>query len=73
MIKVSNRFGFTLAEILITLTIIGVVSAITIPALINITRNAELVAALKKQYTVLYHMQKMMELDSANFSDILYM
>ena len=31
----KNNFGFTLAEVLITLGIIGVVAAITIPALIS--------------------------------------
>lgn len=33
--KKKNNFGFTLAEVLITLGIIGVVAAITIPALIS--------------------------------------
>lgn len=33
--KVKSNFGFTLAEVLITLGIIGVVAAITMPALIN--------------------------------------
>lgn len=42
--------GFTLAEVLITLGIIGVVAAITIPALINRTNNAELKNAFKKKY-----------------------
>ena len=31
----NNRIGFTLAEILITLGIIGVVAAMTIPALMT--------------------------------------
>ena len=31
----KEKFGFTLAEVLITLGIIGIVSAITIPTLIN--------------------------------------
>ncbi len=31
----KNRFGFTLAEVLITLGIIGVVAAMTIPVMIS--------------------------------------
>ena len=37
--KKKNNFGFTLAEVLITLGRIGVVSAITIPALISACNN----------------------------------
>ena len=40
--------GFTLAEVLITLGIIGVVSAMTIPTLMNKTNNSEYTAGLKK-------------------------
>lgn len=34
--------GFTLAEVLITLGIIGVVAAMTLPALVNQTQGKEL-------------------------------
>lgn len=43
--------GFTLAEILITLVVIGVIAAITIPVLINQTKNNELINAFKKTYS----------------------
>lgn len=46
------RRGFTLAEVLITLGIIGVVAAITIPTLINSTNKAEFATAYKKSYSV---------------------
>lgn len=45
--------AFTLAEVLITLGIIGVVAALTIPALMNSTGNAEYVSAYKKTLSVL--------------------
>ena len=45
MIKKKSR-GFTLAEVLITLGIIGIVSALTMPQLFNRTRNAHLGAQL---------------------------
>jgi len=46
------KFGFTLAEVLITLVIIGVIAAMTIPTLINKTQNQEFVSKLKKTYSV---------------------
>ena len=45
--------GFTLAEVLITLVIIGVIAAMTIPTLMNKTNNQELVSKLKKTYSTL--------------------
>ena len=45
--------GFTLAEVLIALVVIGIVSAITIPSLINKTNNEEAVSKLKKTYSTL--------------------
>lgn len=45
--------GFTLAEILITLSIIGIVAAFTIPTLLNVTNVEKFRPMLKKQYSVL--------------------
>ena len=45
--------AFTLAEVLITLGIIGVVAAMTLPSLVNRTRQKELETAFQKQYTLL--------------------
>lgn len=45
--------AFTLAEVLITLGIIGVIASFTIPALINKTNKRELETAFKKQYSTL--------------------
>jgi prepilin-type N-terminal cleavage/methylation domain-containing protein len=44
----TKRFGFTLAEVLITLGIIGVVAAMTMPTLMNATNGAQFKAAYKK-------------------------
>ena len=48
-----KKHGFTLAEVLITLVIIGVIGALTVPALIQNTQKQEYVSALKKAYSVL--------------------
>lgn len=45
--------GFTLAEVLITLGIIGVVAALTLPSLITNYRKKQTVAQLKKVYSEL--------------------
>lgn len=44
----TKRFGFTLAEVLITLGIIGVVAAMTMPTLMNSTQGAQYKTAYKK-------------------------
>ena len=47
--QIKARFAFTLAEVLITLGIIGVVAAMTIPTMIENARNRELQVQLKNQ------------------------
>ena len=51
IIKTKN--GFTLAEVLITLVIVGVVAAMTIPTVVNNTKKQEYVSKLKKTYSTL--------------------
>ena len=53
--KISHRSipAFTLAEVLIALVIIGIVAAVTIPAIIQQTQKQEYVAGLKKAYSTL--------------------
>ena len=45
--------GFTLAEVLIALVIIGIIAAITISSLIQSTQKQEFVSKLQKTYSVL--------------------
>ena len=65
LIQISSRLNcaFTLAEVLITLGIIGVVAAMTIPTLINNSQNRELQSALNKGYSEISQALKLMELD----------
>jgi prepilin-type N-terminal cleavage/methylation domain-containing protein len=49
-IKIKNFVAFTLAEVLITLAIIGVVAALTVPTVIRNYQERQTVAALKKAY-----------------------
>lgn len=51
--KYKSKIAFTLAEILITLTVVGVVSAITIPTLINKYKMIQFTTAKNKAYSEL--------------------
>lgn len=46
--KTKKISGFTLAEVLITLSVIGVVAAITIPSVMNRSSTLQYISALKK-------------------------
>ncbi len=55
LLKHSYGNGFTLAEVLITLGIIGVVAAMTMPSLIANYQNKELLTRVKKTYSTFYN------------------
>ncbi len=57
--KSFKRFAFTLAETLITLTIIGVIAALTVPNLLNKYTKHTYVVGLKKAYSQLQNAWKM--------------
>ncbi len=48
-----KRAAFTLAEVLITLAVIGIVAALTIPSLVQSYKERQYVSQLKKTYSVL--------------------
>ncbi|MBR6126283.1 prepilin-type N-terminal cleavage/methylation domain-containing protein, partial [bacterium] len=58
-----RKTGFTLAEVLVTLGIIGVVAALTTPALINSTGNAQIGPKLSKARAVFENATQMMLLE----------
>ena len=66
----TKRFGFTLAEVLITLGIIGVVAAMTMPTLMNSTQGAQYKAAYKKALSALSQAVSLnVALDEWSFAD----
>lgn len=59
----KKKLAFTLAEVLITLGIIGIVAAMTIPTLINKKQKAEIETQLKENYSIIQQSLKMAEND----------
>lgn len=65
-----GKNGFTLAEVLITLGIIGVVATITLPAIIQKNNEIELTSRAKKAYSALNQAVKMFEVKNETPGDI---
>lgn len=66
-----KKTGFTLAEVLITLGIIGVVAAMTIPTLINQTKDSDMKAGFKKAVSALNQAITLnFALDGNDFADL---
>jgi len=64
-----KKTAFTLAEVLITLGIIGVVAALTIPSLIANYQKQEAVTKLKKFYNTMNQAVKLSEIENGDASD----
>ena len=61
---ITRRVAFTLAEVLITLGIIGIVSALTIPTLINNYQKKVTVTRLQQTYAMLNQALKMSQVNN---------
>ena len=58
------RKAFTLAEVLITLTIIGIIAAITIPNLMQSWKKHQVEVGVKEAYALLSNAIKMSETEN---------
>lgn len=65
--NISNGKAFTLAEVLITLGIIGIVAAMTLPTLITNYKKKQTVAQLQKVYSVLSQALQRSEVDNGEY------
>lgn len=63
------KSGFTLAEVLVTLGIIGIVAAITLPTVISMYREHIVLTKLKRLYSV---MNQAIKLSEAVNGEVLY-
>lgn len=66
--KKESKIAFTLAEVLITLSIIGVVAAMTIPSLIQSYKEKATVTAVKQSYSIFAQALKMVTIDNPDLS-----
>ena len=69
MVHHKTKKAFTLAEVLITLGIIGIVAEMTMPALIANYQERVIVSQLKKVYSTLSQADKMAEAEYADISE----
>ncbi len=63
-----RKFGFTLAEVLITLGIIGIVAAMTMPTLIQNYKKKVILTHLKKSYAVIQNAFALSAVNNGEFS-----
>jgi len=61
--KIEYKTSFTLAEVLITLVIVGIIAAVTVPMIIQNHKKVETAAKLKKVYSTLKNAVKLSEID----------
>jgi prepilin-type N-terminal cleavage/methylation domain-containing protein len=67
-----NLKAFTLAEVLITLVIIGIIAAITVPQLKTMAENQEYISAYKKLYSSLCQFHSALKRDNGGYFDGLF-
>ena len=65
----NSKIAFTLAEVLITLGIIGVVAMMTIPTLVQKYRENVLMAQFKKSYATVANGFRLSEIDNGDMKD----
>jgi len=68
----KHKFAFTLAEVLITLGIIGVVAALTLPTVINKYQKKTAATRAKKAYTEMMQAIKLSEVENGPISEWSY-
>lgn len=64
-----NKNAFTLAEVLITLGIIGIVAAMTMPVLIAQHQKKETISKLKKAYSTIAQAYELSKLENGEFEN----
>lgn len=62
----KKRYAFTLSEVMLVLSVIGVIAALTIPGIIQNTQNKQTVTQLKKVYSELLQATTLIVADNEN-------
>ena len=66
---INFKKAFTLSEVLMTLGIIGICAAVTMPNLYVDVRNAELQSKLKKEYAAIQNAVLLVAIEDSNFGN----
>lgn len=66
--NIYKRSGFTLAEILITMVIIGIIATLTIPTTVNKVQKIQVVTKLKKAYSTLVQVANRSTVDNGQMT-----
>ena len=65
----NEASGFTLAEVLITLGVIGVVAAMTMPIIVGNYQKKQIVVKLKQAYSILNQATNLSQVDNGNLEN----
>lgn len=65
-----NKKGFTLAEVLITLLVIGVLAMLTIPALLSSYKKSVIETKLKQSYSIISNVLQLIQANEGSLNDI---
>ena len=68
--KTTACFGFTLAEVLVTLAVIGVVASLTVPTLMGTMEKAQIISSVKKYTSTLNQAVKMYSVENDCYGDL---
>ena len=64
---IKARFGFTLAEVLVTLGVIGVIAAMTIPGLMSNYRKRQLQTQIKADFSIIQQAVRFAEYEDTSY------
>ena len=64
---IKARFGFTLAEVLVTLGVIGVIAAMTIPGLMSNYRKRQLQTQIKADVSIIQQAVRFAEYEDTSY------
>ena len=69
-VKFMKKNSFTMAEVLITLGIIGIIAALTIPGVMSKYRKVKITAALKKDFSIFQQAIRLSEAKNGDFEQL---
>ena len=69
MLRIKKSEAFTISEVLIALTLVGIIAVIAMPALMSFKQKATSVSGFKKIYSSLKNLVPLSEVDNGSLAD----